>query len=85
MFSGQELSALRRDASFRRQIEEGLVMEVDPSTPAMTEGARGRCFGPKGDPVAGGLKDRDPRDWSEVSWKSVSLARQEKELSLIHI
>lgn len=35
--------------------------------------------GPRGDPVAGGLKDRDPRDWSEVSWKSISLARKEKE------
>lgn len=35
--------------------------------------------GPKGDPVAGGLKDRDPRNWSEVSWKSISLARKEKE------
>eukprot|EP00752_Nemacystus_decipiens_P011149 g9905.t1 len=84
LFSGQELSALRRDASFRRQIEEGLVMEVDPSTPAMTGGARGRGFGRKGDPVAGGLKDRDPRDWSEVSWKSVCLARQEKERRACH-
>lgn len=84
LFSGQELSALRRDASFRRQIEEGLVMEVDPSTTATTGGARGRGFGPKGDPVAGGLKDRDPRDWSEVSWKSVCLARQEKERRACH-
>lgn len=30
------------------------------------------------DPVAGGLKDRDPKKWSEVSWKSISLARQER-------
>lgn len=84
LFSGQELSALRRDASFRRQIEEGLVMEVDPPTSATTGGARGRGGGPKGDPVAGGLKDRDPRDWSEVSWKSICLARKEKELRACH-
>lgn len=98
LFSGQELSALRRDASFRRQVEEGLVMEVGPSTATTTagghgggrqheglggvagaEGREGGGGGPKGDPVAGGLKDRDPRRWSEVSWKSVSLARKEKE------
>ena len=100
LFSGQELSALRRDASFRRQIEEGLVMEVKPSTPTLTTGARatarqnegmdgrggaagggsgGGSGGPKGDPIAGGLKDRNPREWSEVSWKSVSLARKERD------
>lgn len=71
-------------------------MEVDPSTSATTSsttssttsamagGARGRGGGSKGDPVAGGLKDRDPRDWSEVSWKSVCLARKEKELRACH-
>ncbi|CBN77180.1 Response receiver [Ectocarpus siliculosus] len=97
LFSGQELSALRRDASFRRQIEEGLVMEV--KTPSSTtagagggEGGQhagggasapgrhcGAGGGPKGDPVAGGLKDRDPTAWSEVSWKSISLARRGRE------
>lgn len=62
-------------------------MEVDPSTPAAPAGggARGRGGGAKGDPVAGGLKDRDPRDWSEVSWKSVSLARKEKERRVCHV
>ena len=59
-------------------------MEVDPLASATTGGARGRGFGPKGDPVAGGLKDRDPTDWSEVSWKSVCLARQEKERRACH-
>lgn len=59
-------------------------MEVEPPTPSATAGAgetetaaspgRGRR---KLDPVAGGLKDRDPKNWFEVSWRSVSLARQE--------
>ena len=59
-------------------------MEVNPSTPATTGGARSRGIGPKGDPVAGGLRDRDPREWSEVSWKSISLARKEKERRACH-
>lgn len=60
-------------------------MEVGPSASTTTTGgARGRGFGSKGDPVAGGLKDRDPRAWSEVSWKSVSLARKEKERRACH-
>lgn len=32
----------------------------------------------KRDPVVGGLRERDPVDWHEVSWKSVSLAKQEQ-------
>lgn len=103
LFSGQELSALRRDASFRRQMEEGLVMEVQRLNPSATtgghaggqhEGVEGRGGtatgggsggggggggGPKGDPIAGGLKDRNPTEWSEVSWKSISLARKERD------
>lgn len=59
-------------------------MEVDPATPAATGEPRRCGFGPKGDPVAGGLKDRDPRDWSEVSWKSICLARKEKERRACH-
>ena len=103
LFSGQELSALRRDASFRRQVEDGLVTKVEPSTAMKADGggmgghARGgggmqetSTSGPTGaggigsnrpkrDPIAGGLKDRDPRKWSEVSLKSVSLARKERD------
>lgn len=64
-------------------------MEVEPPTLTThqeggtirgeTVAARGGC-GSKGDPVAGGLKDRDPRKWSEVSWKSVILARQDRDI-----
>lgn len=102
LFSGQELSALRRDASFRRQIAEGLVMEVEPSAANLASWAGGGktaghqgsqttgsevekekdgrgAGGAKGDPIAGGLKDRDPKNWSEISWKSVCLARKESE------
>lgn len=98
LFSGQELFVLRRDASFRRQIKEGLVMEVEPfanttdggakhgnspiapgSTTIEEESCRRGGAGVKGDPVAGGLRDRNPRDWSEVSWKSISLARRESD------
>lgn len=99
LFSGQELSALRRDANFRRQVEDGLVTEVEAplATRADGEGAvRGNgggggkqecpASGPIGggggrlkrDPIAGGLRDRDPRNWFEVSMKSVSLARKER-------
>ncbi|CAM9727174.1 unnamed protein product, partial [Laminaria digitata] len=99
LFSGQELSALRRDANFRRQVEDGLVTEVEPTTatradeggvgggggkqesPASGPTGAGGGIGtsrPKRDPIAGGLKDRDPRNWFEVSLKSVSLARKER-------
>lgn len=83
LFSGQELSVLRRDASFRRQVEEGLVIEVEQhpvpdsggGEPATSSESRTRRR--RGDPVAGGLKDRDPKDWCDVSWKSISLARND--------
>lgn len=85
LFSGQELSSLRRDASFRRQIEEGLVMEVELPTSSAGVGTQetetAALSGQrrqKPDPIAGGLKDRDPKKWFEVSWRSISLARQER-------
>lgn len=45
----------------------------DAEPPILLSGASRKL-----DPVAGGLKDRDPKTWSEVSWSSVSLARQER-------
>ncbi|CAM9154605.1 unnamed protein product [Discosporangium mesarthrocarpum] len=83
LFSAQELSTLRRDAQFRRQMEEGLVMEVEAPLPggesapdlgkATGAGAQGSL-----DPIAGGLKDRDTQHWAEVITRSILLARQER-------
>ena len=96
LFSGQELSTLRRDETFRRQIEEGLVIEVDSSTDKAHKGHGGNPSNPlptarttgrgsrvkddrqKGRDPTGRMKDRDPRVWCEVPWKSVVLARNEK-------
>lgn len=55
--------------------KEGLVVREATATAAA---AAGGGYGSRGDPVAGGLKDRDPNKWSEVSRKSVILARQER-------
>lgn len=55
--------------------KEGLVVREATATAA----AAGGGYGSKGDPIAGGLKDRDPKKWSEVSRKSVILARQERD------
>lgn len=58
-------------------------MEVEPPTSAATITGEIATDSSPGqgrrrlDPVAGGLKDRDPKKWSEVSWRSVCLARQE--------
>lgn len=54
---------------------EGVRQENLAVGPAGAGGGVGR----KGDPISGGLKDRDPRSWSEVLWKSVCLARQERD------
>ncbi|CAM9193873.1 unnamed protein product, partial [Choristocarpus tenellus] len=77
LFSAQELSALRRDAQFRRQIDEGLVMEVEVpkgSELLPLQSAHGTGI----DPIAGGLKDRDGKEWAEVILRSILLARQER-------
>lgn len=85
LFSAQELSALRRDATFRRQIDEGLVLEVEPIHASSEQSSwvsltRRRELR-EADPIAGGLRDRTAVKWAEVSWRSVSLARRERRLT----